>query len=243
LPAGEVATMKNAGNAEHGFPYFPPSMLEEYQRPLTADERAHFQRQLEGKRRALEQLPAQVQLPCVSGFCGLVGLMVEFELNQRGPKASFWLVSISLGALATSMLLLDEARKSRSNTQAAGERLQRILKENNVYVFRVASSAVAAIQEDEWDDYLFQVEPGTLFYLDSVDYYGTAGFPNSDFELIGYRASEWGATLRLSGDPLTPVTRFTPDEDRRLRALGKLPEPDALFPGNLDELRRYAATA
>jgi hypothetical protein len=213
--------------------------LQEFQRPLTAEERSSFQQQLENGSQKLKKTQTLFLIAVATGSSGLISLTAGIAMNKHATNTAFWPFLIFLGAAPISALLFDAAGKNRRQAETLKERFQRIVRDNSASVLHVVSTAVIAIQEEEWEDYLFQVDPKMLFYFDSLEYYGTTGFPNSDFELIGYQPHAWVKTVKLNGHLLKPVTRFSSDEKHRLRSIGKLPEPDALFAGTIEELRSY----
>lgn len=117
-------------------------------------------------------------------------------------------------------------------------KLEQTLARNRAVVTRIVSDRMIEFEEveDEGACYAFQVTEDRIAFVVGQDYYPSAKFPNSDFDLIGIGPEE---VVEKRGQKLVPLRQIKANIKKDLQ----IPDHLAVIEGkleNLEELLRPA---
>jgi hypothetical protein len=97
-------------------------MLQEYQRPLTAEERSSFQQQLKNGSRKPKKTQSLFLIAVATGSSGLISLIAGLEMNKRATNTSFWPFFIFLCAAPIIPGTIEEVRSYLEELHPRGAR-------------------------------------------------------------------------------------------------------------------------
>jgi hypothetical protein len=205
-------------------------MFEYTERELTPNEQELLNRKIILRRK---QKNFALRRSFVSGLIVsaiLSGLVLLASTAPRHIVLMFF-----LGTWLSLFLWVGMTEKKKLSKAVA--ELEGALARNRASVVRIASQKVVEFEEieDEGACYAFQLPQNKIVFVSGQDFYPSAKFPNTDFEIVtvfdsrGLALDGW--TVK-NDKHLTPVRKIPSDVKKTLRP----PEHLAVIDGNLDNL-------
>ncbi len=208
------------------------AVFEEYQRPLTAAEHRSIQLKISALEKGWKSSVRRCLLVYPILFGALWALTICTSDAPWPMVTAFWL---GVGILMATWTLVGEKLRRRQS----GAWLADALSRNLADVIRVSSEELVEFEEidDEGACYAFQVSDNEILFIEGQEFYSSAKFPNTNFEIVrifdsrGSLAEEF---IRKIGIKLKASRQVSAEVKRRLR----MPEHLARVRGRLQDLEQ-----
>lgn len=170
------------------------------------------------------------------GVCTVVFFILLYKKSE-----SFFLFFTGTIFIFSPIMIFRLIKTFVKNTMLQGKLhkiMDGILEKDTAKVIRCSSSKFIEFEEikDEGAMYLFQAEKDKIFHISDQEYYETAYFPNSDFELVTITGTVGNLDfyIHCTGHKLSPIMVIPRDVKKEY--IGRISEFPEIIDGNIEDL-------
>ena len=212
-------------------------MFERFERELLPKEKRLLSQKVSSFRARRRKSWITVFVICFA-LCALSSLAILFGKGKGGdipPQLKGWgVLGMFCLWLVIGLWSISSARKHLSKQIA---RLEEALARNRAAVTRIASEQMVEFEEieDEGACYAFQVAENKIAFVSGQEYYPSAKFPNSDFEIVDISCADGypiEGGIEKRGKKLAPIRRI----DAKTKETLAVPDDLSVIDGKLEDL-------